>query len=320
MTETEIKNPAIPPKDSLFMPVEGPQGLRLALVFGNESKDGRCPFFETQCMHCDIGAGEGIGFNHEINAQRLDFFKDYFKDYWNKIKHLVIYNYGSTLNPVEFSRETLKSILDFANKNQVISRLSFDCREQFVNEKIIKTLVENTRADQIVSITLGFESQSEEVRVKNLKKKMSKDQVEKVYKSLATGGKRTAVEMNVLFQPPGVAGNEAVTEAVATIEYGLQLMEKHGVRTDFNFHPYYPSIKGSNAFPDHPRARLEDAIRALILISRTIKKHNKDSLLFVGGNDEGHDLQPSLKQMKQLLYDPAFSAFNLSQDEKDLII
>jgi hypothetical protein len=149
---------------------------------------------------------------------------------------------------------------------------------------------------------------------------MSKDQVEKVYKSLATGGKRTAVEMNVLFQPPGVAGNEAVTEAVATIEYGLQLMEKHGVRTDFNFHPYYPSIKGSNAFPDHPRARLEDAIRALILISRTIKKHNKDSLLFVGGNDEGHDLQPSLKQMKQLLYDPAFSAFNLSQDEKDLII
>ncbi|MGM0601186.1 MAG: hypothetical protein ACQETH_15355 [Candidatus Rifleibacteriota bacterium] len=320
MTETEINNPAIPPKDSLFMPVEGPQGLRLALVFGNESKDGRCPFFETQCMHCDIGAGEGIGFTHETNARRLAFFEEYFKDYWNKIKHLVIYNYGSTLNPVEFSQETLMSILEFARNNQAISRLSFDCREQFINEKVVKTLVKNTREDQIVSITLGFESQSEEVRITNLKKKMSKDQVEKVYKALATGGDRTAVEMNVLFQPPGVAGNAAVNEAVATIEYGLQLMEKYGVRTDFNFHPYYPSIKGSNAFPDHPRARLEDAIRALILIARTIKKHNKDSLLFVGGNDEGHDLQPSLKQMKQLLYDPAFSAFNLSQDEKDLII
>jgi hypothetical protein len=51
-----------------------------------------------------------------------------------------------------------------------------------------------------------------------------------------------------------------------------------------------------------------------------IKDSGGESLLFVGGNDEGHDLQPSLKQMKQLLYDPAFAAFNVSQDEKDLMI
>lgn len=309
-----------PPPESLFNPVMGPLGLRLALVFGNESPDGCCPFFTTQCLHCDIGGGEGPGFNFNLNKARLDFFAHKFAEFWSKISHLVIYNYGSTLNQVEFSRETLAEILKFVRSQEMIKRASFDCREYFINEDAVAFLVENTRPDQTVSITLGFESQSEDVRVNHLKKKMTKEHVENLFSVLAKFSSRTAVEMNVLFQPPGVAGTPAVNEAVATAQYGLDLMSRHGVRVDFNFHPYYPSIKGSEAFPDHPRARLEDAIRSLILISRKIKAHGGGSLLFVGGNDEGHDLQPSLKQMKQLLYDPAFAAFNLSQDEKDLMI
>lgn len=316
----EAAEKVIPPPESMFVPVKGPLGLRLALVFGNESPDGRCPFFQTQCMHCDIGGGEGLGFSPAMNFERLQFFKRHFREYWGQINHLVVYNYGSTLNPHEFSLETLKLILDFVRQDEAIKRVSFDCREYFVNEKAIAFLIENTREDQIVSITLGFESQSEEVRIGHLKKQMSKEEVEAVFAAMATGSPRTAVEMNVLFQPPGVAGTPAVEEAVATVEYGLDLMTRHGVRVDFNFHPYYPSIKGSEAYPDHPRARLEDAIRALIMISRKIRKQGGESSLFVGGNDEGHDLQPSLKQMKQLLYDPAFAAFNISQDEKDLMI
>ncbi|MFZ5950519.1 MAG: hypothetical protein ACOYXC_07425 [Candidatus Rifleibacteriota bacterium] len=311
---------AVPPAESLFNPVMGPLGLRLALVFGNESPDGRCPFFDSQCLHCDIGNGEGKSFSPEMNRQRLEFFKQKFADFWSKINHLVVYNYGSTLNEQEFSRETLGNILEFVRQTPSIKRASFDCREYFVTAPAVDFLVRNLRSDQTASITFGFESQSEEVRMQNLRKKVSKEQVEKIFAALSSGSPRTAVEMNILFQPPGVAWTPAVNEAVATAEYGLSLMSRFGVRVDFNFHPYYPSIKGSNAFPDHPRARLEDAVRSLILISRKIREHGGGSMLFVGGNDEGHDLQPSLKQMKQLLYDPAFAAFNISQDEKDLMI
>lgn len=311
---------AIPPAESTFMPVRGPLGYRLALVFGNESHDGRCPFFATQCMHCDIGGGEGFSFSSDLNCQRLEYFKTRFEHEWERINHLVVYNYGSTLNEAEFSRKTLKAVLDFVKACPSIKRASFDSREFFVTEEIVRFMVANTRVDQVVSVTLGFETQSEELRLDYLKKKISKEQVKKVFAALATSSPRSAVEMNVLFQPPGVAGNEAVKEAVATAAFGLEMMRQTGVRVDFNFHPYYPSIKGSDAYPDHPRARLEDAVRSLILISRMIKDSGGESLLFVGGNDEGHDLQPSLKQMKQLLYDPAFAAFNVSQDEKDLMI
>jgi hypothetical protein len=209
--------------------------------------------------------------------------------------------------------------LQFAALQPSIKRLSFDSREYYITPESIKILLDNTREDQIVSITLGFESFSKEVRVDHLKKKMSLEQVENVFKTLIHDSGRTAVEMNVLFQPPGVTGTEAVNEAVKTVEFGLKMMSQTGVRVDFNFHPYYPSIKGSAAFPDHPRARLEDAVRALILIKRKIDQQGGGALLFVGGNDEGHDSQPSLKQMKQL-YDPAFSSFNITQSEKDLVI
>ncbi len=309
-----------PPEGSLFSPVESPLGLRLALVFGNEGPEGSCPFYGQQCIHCDIGAGEGIQFTPEMNAGRLEFLKRHYCDLIEKISHLVIYNYGSTFNDKEFSFDTRRLIMEFASSQPSIKRISFDSREHFVNAEKIGAMTDLLREDQRLSITLGLESQSDEIRMQNLKKLMTRPQIESIFAALATRKTQTAVEMNVLFQPPGITGNAAIEEAIKTIEYGLQLMDKYQVLVDFNFHPYYPSIKGTKAFPDHPRAMLEHAIRALIQIIRMIKQHDGGSSLFVGWNDEGHDLQPTVKKMKQLLYDPAFAAFNRSQNEIDLQI
>ncbi|KAF1079817.1 MAG: hypothetical protein GQF41_3934 [Candidatus Rifleibacterium amylolyticum] len=309
-----------PPEGSLFEPVASPRGLRLALVFGNESPTGRCPFYNIQCIHCDLGAGEGVSFTPEMNRHRLEFLKQHYKEILPKVGHLVIYNYGSTLNDKELSRETRHNILEFVAGLSSVKRVSFDSREQFVTADRISEMLEYLRADQSLSITLGLESQSEEVRIGHLKKSITRDEVDAVFTALAGHGRRTAVEMNVLFQPPGITGNEAITEAVATIEYGIRMMQKHDVLVDFNFHPYYPSIKGTKFFPDHPRAMMEHAIRSLFMIIRLIKQQSPESRIFVGWNDEGHDLQPTVKKMKQLLYSPAFAAFNVSQDEDDLQI
>jgi hypothetical protein len=309
-----------PPEGSLFEPVASPRGLRLALVFGNESPTGCCPFYNVQCIHCDIGAGEGASFTSKMNQSRLAFFKEHFKEVLPKVGHLVVYNYGSTLNDKEFSPETRRHILEFAAALPAVKRVSFDSREHFVTPERVAEMLGVLRSDQSFSITLGFETLSEELRIGHLKKSMTREEVAKVFSAMAVGGERAAVEMNVLFQPPGITGNDAVAEAVATIEFGIEMMKKHGVLVDFNFHPYYPSIKGTKFFPDHPRAMMEHAIKALFLIIRMIKSESPQSRIFVGWNDEGHDLQPTVKKMKQLLYSPVFATFNISQDEDDLQI
>jgi hypothetical protein len=311
---------ARPPEGSLFSPVDSPLGMRLALVFGNEGKNGSCPFHGQQCLHCDIGAGEGVAFTPEMNAARLDFFRDHYHDVFPKLGHLVVYNYGSTFNDNEFSASTRRKIMDFTDALPLLRRISFDSREHFVTAERVSEMVALLRDSQRLSVTLGLESQSDEIRQKNLQKKMTRARIDDVFAALASRREKTAVEINVLFQPPGVTGPDAIEEAVKTIEFGLELMDKWKVLADFNFHPYYPSRKGMKAFPDHPRAMLEHAICALIRINRIIRKHGGGSSLFVGWNDEGHDLQPAVKKIKQLLYDPAFAAFNRSQEESDLHI
>src|SRR5271169_1680470 len=105
---------AIPDQSLLFEPVQDGYGTRLALVFGNEAPGGVCPFYGRQCYHCDIGAGEGIQFNPELNASRLAFFREHYAAILPRSTHLVLYNSGSVLNPHELSNPTLQTILAFA--------------------------------------------------------------------------------------------------------------------------------------------------------------------------------------------------------------
>lgn len=317
---TQPQTPEIPPMGSLFEPVTGPRGNRLALVFGNENESGRCPFYQKQCTHCDLGAGEGIRFTPELNAARLTFFRQHYRAVLSGIDHLVIYNSGSTLNPGELSPATMSGILAFAHALPRCTRVSFDSREPFITPERIGKLVPELRDDQSLGITLGLESQDDTVREKHLAKTLTRVEIDTVFAALASFPGRTTIELNVLFQPPGIVRQAAVDEALATIDYGLVLRDRFGVPVDFNFHPYYPSWKGSLEFPEHPRALAEDAIKALILICRRLKAAGGDSRVFVGWNDEGHDLQPARKQRELLLYWPGLASFNRTQDEHDLRI
>lgn len=309
---------AIPPAGSLFSPMDGPRGKRLALVFGNEAPGGRCPFHTAQCAHCDLGAGEGIRFTTDINVRRLRFFSTHYAEILPTIEHLVIYNSGSTLNPVELSPATLQEILSFVAALPCCRRVSFDTREDFVTSDRIALLAEGLRHDQCFGLTLGVETQSDHIRMQLLGKSMSREEVSTVFQLLSAFSPRSRVEMNVVFQPPGLTGQAAVDDALATIRFGLEQMDRSGVPVDFNFHPYYPSWKGTREFPNHPRANLQDTIRALILVHRAIRQHGGDSAIFVGWNDEGHDLQPASKSRELNLYQPSIIAFNRSQNEADL--
>jgi|GEM_PF-90598 len=309
-----------PREETLFHPIQGPRGLRLALVFGNEAPHGTCPFYKNQCIHCELGSGEGFQFDSASNTARLAFFKEKYKDILATIEHMIIYNSGSTLNPQELSLPTLERILEFIRGLLVCRRVCFDSREPFVTRDHVSFLLDRLRSDQHLSITIGVECQDDAIRIGHLAKRMTKPQIEEIFRVLSENQERTGVDMNILFQPPGIVGKAAIDEAIATVNFGLDLRDRFKIPVDFNFHPYYATWKGTLEFPNHPRAILEDAVRALFGISRILKSRIGDSKLFVGWNDEGHDLQGIHRQRALMVYGPCFAAFNHSQDERDLIL
>ena len=305
---------AIPEKSTLFNSVVDGYGRRLALVFGNEFTEGRCPFYQSQCNHCDIGAGEGIQFDYELNRERLTFFQDYYADVLPDIVHLVIYNSGSTLNKLEMSPETLFCIAKYAASLEKCKIVSWDSRESFVRHKNLDIIVNNLRQDQQIKIILGIESQDEKIRMINLKKLMSKEAIEQAFAIASTYKSRVGIEFNIVFQPPEIIGQAAISEAVKTVNYGVNLSQKYRVPIDFNFHPYYPSRKSQAMFPNHPRAELKDAIQALLLMKQEILQQHSLAKIFIGWQDEDHDREQNKRAAELQQYLDIFNRFNIEQD------
>jgi hypothetical protein len=307
-------NPAIPGRAVLFEPVKDAYGTRLALVFGNESKGGYCPFYEKHCTHCDLGGGEGLAFDHKMNLERLEFFKKHYEQTLPDVHHLVLYNSGSVLNPKELSRKTLKDIIDFTVSLADCKVVSFDSRELYVTDANIGYIVSNLREDQQARIILGIESQDDGIRMEKLNKPMSRKAIENAFAAAGKYEGRVGVDVNIIFQPPELVGEEAIADAVKTAEYGLDLGERYGVPVDLNVHPYYPSRKGVGVFPEHSRADISDAKKALIVIKELLDARGSEANLFVGWEDEAHD-QEQDKRTAELEHElELFHRFNEAQD------
>ena len=305
---------AVPEKSTLFKPVVDGYGNRLALVFGNEAKDGKCPFYNRQCNHCDIGAGEGIQFNYKLNQERLAFFKTYYEDVLPKIIHLIIYNSGSILNKVEMSPATLKEVLDYANSLEQCQVISLDSREVYITQANLDRLFQYIRPDRQIQIILGIESQSEDIRINKLNKLMSKEDIERSFALVQQYNGKIGFDFNIVFQPPEIVGIEAINEATKTVEYGLNLSQQYNVPIDFNFHPYYPSTKSQKLFPHHPRAELQDALQALISMKKLINSNNSKAKIFIGWQDESHDREQDKRKRELTQYIEIFNQFNIHQN------
>ncbi|HEX3446880.1 MAG TPA: hypothetical protein VHS97_01430, partial [Isosphaeraceae bacterium] len=134
--------PSVAPREaSLFEPVRDRYGWRLALVFGNHARGGRCPYFPHACFHCDIGAGEETAFDRAANRQRLDWFRDYYQAQLGSINHLVLYNSGSILNPREMPPDLLDEILAFARSLGATRIVSVDSREAYIRQGALSRVV-----------------------------------------------------------------------------------------------------------------------------------------------------------------------------------
>lgn len=282
----QIDNPIIPPDYCLFKPESDHYGSRLALVFGNEATDGKCPFYDNGCEFCDIGSGESIQFTHEMNHNRLDFFRRYYKKTFNNINHVVLYNSGSILNPEEMSFETLSDILSFIRTLPSCRSVSVESREVFVKKEYLESLIKMLSQDIGIRIIIGLETQNDHIREEILHKGISKENFEKAFEVVSEFSDRIGIDINILLCPPPLIKTEAINDAIQTVDYGISLRNKYGVNLNFNLHPYYNTAKGKRAFSDQQELTTEEIERIALLVNNRIKRLGADSRVFIGAKKE----------------------------------
>lgn len=295
-------DPTVPAPELLFPPVRDVFGLRLALVFGNQAPDGVCPFYRTDCHHCDIGAGEGIRFSIEGNRRRLAWFRQHYAELWDSVAHLVVYNSGSVLNEGEMTPQFLTELLAFARLIPSLRIVSLDSREQFVTTERVVTAARTLGAPRQVRVVLGLESADDVIRNRLLEKRMKRSRVEWAVGNLGEAariGERlratVGLGINIVVGAPGTAGRVA-TDARDTARYSLDLARRNGLPLGLNLHPYYPSRRGIARFPDHPRPTPGEVLDAVAAVRAEVEASGWPADVFVGLHDEGHDTDPMRRE------------------------
>ena len=311
---------AVPRAESRFEPVRDRYGLRLALVFGNHAPGGLCPFYAAErCFHCDIGAGEGLAFDHGANLERLAWFRGHYQPYLASISHLVLYNSGSVLNPREMPPELLVEIIRFARSLPAVRVISLDSREAFIKSDTLRRILSILGDGLILRPILGIESADDRIRNEFLQKAMPRAAIARVFRDMGTlaaefGRTRIGVDVNIVIAPPGTTGETAVADAVMTAQYALTSGAEHGLTVDLNLHPYYVGSRGSAHFPGQPRCPLATTACAASKIVELVRSLAADSSIFIGWHDEGHDREGEQRTGEMKIARAAFDRFNHTND------
>jgi hypothetical protein len=310
----------VPRAESLFEPVRDRYGWRLALVFGNHAPGGLCPYVAAQrCFHCDIGSGEGVAFDRATNQERLAFFRDHYQQCLASIDHLVLYNSGSVLNPREMPPDLLEEILAFARSLPSVRVISLDSREAYIRPATMRRVLQSLGERHVVRPILGLETADDRIRNEVLQKAMPQSAIVRVFRDLRDvaseyGSGRVGLDVNIVIAGPGTTSETAVADAMATARFALSSGLEHGIKVDLNLHPYYAGRRGSERFAGHPRCSLVTAVRAISRIAELTHSMAAGSCLFIGWQDEGHDLKREQRTREIEQMRDAFDRFNQTND------
>ncbi|MBI4870594.1 MAG: hypothetical protein HY814_03405 [Candidatus Riflebacteria bacterium] len=309
---------AAPPASSRFDPVPDAYGVRLALVFGNHAPDGLCPYASASlCHHCDVGLGEGRAFSTAMNLRRLAWFRDSYAAVLPGVTHLALYNSGSVLDPRQMPRRLLFHLLEWAGSLPALRVLSVDTREEHLTHAVLGRVSERLGTAVTLRPILGVESADDTIRQTLLEKRMDRWEIERSFRETGqarAAGARVGLDVNVVVGAPGTTAETLIGDAAATARTCFELGVHHGVDVDLNLHAYYPTRRGLARFPGHPRCAPEAFLGAVRQIGAVRAALSPSSKLFIGWEDEGHDLQPELRARELERLRAAFEAFNRLQD------
>jgi len=310
----------VPRSSSLFAPVRDRYGWRLALVFGNHAPGGVCPYYAgARCRHCDIGAGEGAAFDHQTNRRRLQWFREHYAKLWPELSHLVLYNSGSILNPLEMPRDLLEEILTFADSLPALRAISLESRESFIKPDSLTRTASMLGPGRAVRPILGVETANDRFRNGLLNKQMPHQAVVLAFQAVgevsrSLGRGRVGLDVNVVVGVPGTTPQTAVEDALQTARFAFEKGVEYDVAVDLNLHPYYPSGRGLASFPGQGRCPLSVLARATVMICEVGRSLAPGSAVFIGWQDEGHDRDPYGRALELADAQAAFDTFNRTQD------
>lgn len=313
-----------PPASTLFQPVGDRYGTRLALVFGNHNQDGLCPFFAAdRCHHCDIGAGEGRAFDLSANRDRLEWFEQRYATLLPEVAHLILYNSGNVLNPREMPPELLLEITRWARRWPSLKVVSLDSREPFVTRDRLVNVGRELSPGWTLRPILGLETADDVLRDDVLQKGMPRKAILRALaavgeaRALLAGHIEVGLDVNVVVGGPGTVAGTVVADALGTVRTVLGWAIQFGFSVDFNLHAYYPSTRGRARFPEHQRCSLPALLEVVHALRAEIPA---DTGLFIGYQDEGHDLEQTFREGELSRAQSLFDAFNRTQEPATLAL
>jgi hypothetical protein len=314
----------VPREAMRFEPVRDRYGWRLALVFGNHAPGGNCPYHVGDlCGHCDIGAGEGAAFDHSANRRRLAWFAEYYRSCLGSVRHLVLYNSGSVLNPREFPLDLLEEVLTFARSLPAVRVVSLDSREAYIRPETLRPILSVVGEGLAIRPILGIESSDDRIRDQILRKAMPRAAIIRVFRDLGilaaqSGEDRLGLDVNILIGGPGTTLETAVADAALTAMFALRAGAEHGVKVDLNLHPYYIGARAIARFPDQRRCLIATAAAAASTIAQVVRAMGARSSVFIGWHDEGHDCEGGERLVELERARAAFDRFNQTNEPRIL--
>jgi hypothetical protein len=314
-----IQQLARPADRLLFAPTRDRYGVRLALVFGNHAPGGRCPYHAAgKCRHCDIGAGEGAAATSEWNRQRLAWFQEHYRQVLLEVVHLVLYNSGSLLNPLEMPADLLDEVLVWARSLPALRMVSVETRESAVTELSLRRVADALGPNRMARVILGLETSDDRLREELLAKRMPRAAVKRAVEAVGSvaadlGTQRIGLTFNILVGGPGTTLRTAVDDALTTAHFALETGRVANISVDLNLHPYYRSTRGRSHFPAHPRCSPQTVARVAAMLAKRVAGLVPPTALFIGIEDEGHDREGVPGGWNAAAVRNAFTEFNQSQ-------
>jgi archaeosine synthase beta-subunit len=193
---------------------------------------------QFQCTYCALplrSSVEQISVA-DLNAQIDGVFAQY-ADQLTNFRQLSFGNEGSVLDRARFHTASLHHLLDRARAMENLEVLSIETRPEYINRKALPDILRH-RTAQILDFTVGFETQDDDIRLRALRKNISRRVMEDRVALLGEFGIR--LTSYVLIKPaPRMSEEQGVREAIATMEYLADICARHRVELVIYLTPTY---------------------------------------------------------------------------------
>ncbi|GBE17219.1 radical SAM superfamily protein [bacterium BMS3Abin15] len=158
---------------------------------------------------------------------QIDWVWDKYKSEIDSFEQFSFGNDGSILDEATFPDNLLDYLIDKINQCKKAQVLSLETRAEYIQEERIKNIIKKFKGN-VTDVTVGLETQDDEIRNKILNKGLSKELFESKVAILGNLGVR--LTSYVMLKPsPYMSEDDGIREAEKTVAYLKETASKNNV-------------------------------------------------------------------------------------------